>query len=145
VLAALGVGVLGLIIGGAIGATGKANNATSLAAAAGATTTVTETAAAEPAPTVTVQTQVTVTAKPAGPSGTIPGDGTFIPGVDFPAGTYRTTGTTGIDCYWARLSNLTGQNDILANNNVTGPTVVTIRSSDKGFETSGCEDWKRIK
>ena len=36
-------------------------------------------------------------------------------------------------------------NDIIANNNSSGPSVVTIKSTDKVFEDSGCEDWTRVK
>ena len=142
VLAVLGAGLLGLIVGASVEAGSKP------APVAATVTTITETATAtETATETATQTApaVTITAQPPGPSGTIPGDGTFIPGVDFHPGTYRTAGATGTDCYWARLSNLTGSNDILANNNVTGPTVVTISGSDKGFQTSGCQDWKRVR
>lgn len=44
-------------------------------------------------------------------------------------------------CCWARLRNFTGENDILANDNVSGRAIVSIRSSDKGFKTAGCGAW----
>jgi hypothetical protein len=60
-------------------------------------------------------------------------------------GTYRTAGDADGNCYWARLKNLSGGLDaVLANGNVTGPTTVTIRKADKGFETTGCEDWRKV-
>jgi len=55
--------------------------------AAGATTSVTETTIESAAPVPNVTETTTITAKPAGPSGTIPGEGTFIPRTNFPAGT----------------------------------------------------------
>ncbi|HEU5160514.1 MAG TPA: DUF4190 domain-containing protein [Streptosporangiaceae bacterium] len=77
------------------------------------------------------------------PSQSIPGDGTFRVPQDVQPGTYRTPG--GEPCYWARLRNLSGDLDsILANGNPTGPTTVTIRSTDKGFETTGCDDWQKV-
>lgn len=33
--------------------------------------------------------------------------------------------------------------DILANGNPSGPTTVTIKSSDKAFETQNCGDWQK--
>ena len=86
---------------------------------------------------------VTVTAAPAAPkaSGSIPGDGTFQVGVDIQPGTY-VSAPPSLNCYWARLSS-PNTNDIIDNNNSSGQSVVTIRSSDKFFETSGCSEWIR--
>jgi hypothetical protein len=90
----------------------------------------------------------TTTAKPAPPvalPATIPGEGTFVVGTEVKPGTYRTAGSDGINCYWARLSGLSGSfGEILANGNVNGPTTVTIRRSDKGFETTGCAEWRKV-
>jgi hypothetical protein len=72
-----------------------------------------------------------------------PGDGLFLVGVDVRPGTYRNAG--GENCYWARLRSTSGElGAIIANDNPTGPTVVTIRSTDKAFETSNCATWQRI-
>jgi hypothetical protein len=55
-------------------------------------------------------------------------------------GTYRSLGGDG--CYWARLKNFSGEiGGILANANADGPTLVTIKPSDKGFDSSGCATW----
>jgi hypothetical protein len=71
------------------------------------------------------------------------GDGMFLIGTDITPGTYRDTG--GDNCYYARLSGFSGDiSDILANNNVSAPTIVTISSSDKGFKSQGCGTWKKI-
>lgn len=142
VVVPLGTFVLGIIIGAA-----PSDSTTPVASdepAAAPTVTVT----AEPAPAETVTVKETVTAKPpkpAGPSGTIDGDGTWLVGQDVKAGTYRAKPGPDDNCYWARLKGTSGElDDILANGNPTGPTVVTIRSSDKAFETSSCGTWERI-
>jgi hypothetical protein len=76
----------------------------------------------------------------------IPGDpvtdGTWIVGVDLPAGTYRAPASSG--CYWERVRGFTGTlSDIIANDNVSGAAVVSIRSKDKGFKTQGCGAWTK--
>ena len=68
------------------------------------------------------------------------GDGTYRVGKEVRPGTWRSRGGDG--CYWARLKNFSGSlSAILANKNASGPTVVTILPTDKGFETSRCADW----
>lgn len=86
----------------------------------------------------------TVTEEDSPEPGTIPGSGTFIVGVDVKPGTYRTQG--GDDCYWARSKGTSGDlRDVIANDIPGGPAVVTIKSSDGGFKTSGCGDWVPVK
>ncbi|USQ75660.1 hypothetical protein [Ornithinimicrobium cryptoxanthini] len=97
--------------------------------------TVTETAEG---PTVTE----TVTPAPEAPDESIPGDGTFEVGVDVQAGTYVSDGSVG-GCYWARLSGSDGFDSIIDNNFGEGQMIVTIKESDRFFETSGCEPWAR--
>jgi small nuclear ribonucleoprotein (snRNP)-like protein len=59
---------------------------------------------------------------------------------DVPAGTYRSRGGDG--CYWARLKSFSGDvNAILANANASGPTIVTIKATDKGFQSENCGTW----
>ncbi len=70
------------------------------------------------------------------------GDGTYIVGTDLTPGTYKSTG--GDTCYYARLSGFGGTiDDIIANDNVTTSTIVTISSSDKGFQSNGCGTWTK--
>lgn len=71
------------------------------------------------------------------------GDGTFQVGKDIQAGTYRTrVGSSG--CYYARLKGFGGSvDDIIANDNTDAPAVVTISSSDKGFQSQGCGTWTK--
>jgi hypothetical protein len=71
--------------------------------------------------------------------GTTFGDGIFRIGAGgIQPGTYRTVGTT--NCYWSRLS-VFGGLDILANGAGSGPAVVTIFSTDGGFQSTGCGTW----
>jgi hypothetical protein len=74
-------------------------------------------------------------------AGTVLGDGVFLVGSDIQPGEYRTSPESGL-CYWARLSGTSGDFDeIIANGNPTGPTVVTIEDSDYAFETTDCTEW----
>lgn len=69
------------------------------------------------------------------------GSGTKVVGSDIQPGTYRTR-KRAPGCYWARLGGFSGEiGDLLANGNETGPAVVTISLSDKGFESRGCGTW----
>lgn len=128
---------VGLLIGGAAGATAFPATRVVLAPPVERTVTVTL-----PPDTVTVPAPV-----PA-PDGVAPatfGAGVWEVGVDIAAGKYKTVGTDGYGCYHARL--LTGDGsvaDILANGFSQGPVTVTIRDSDGYFETSGCYDWIRV-
>jgi len=79
--------------------------------------------------------------------GTVPpqsvtfGAGTKIIGTDIPAGTYRTR-TAASGCYWKRLSGFSGTfAEIIANEITDYPTVVTIASTDRGFDSSRCAMW----
>jgi hypothetical protein len=68
-------------------------------------------------------------------------DGTYQVGPDIQPGTYRTReGSPG--CYYARLRGFSNEiNDILANANTYAPAVVTIKSTDAGFQSQGCGLW----
>lgn len=107
--------------------------------AAGPTVTVTPPAVTETveAPTVTE----TVNAGPPEPSRDIPGDGTFEVGVDVEPGTYVSEASDG--CYWARLSGSDGFDSIIDNHFGNGQMIVTIKASDRFFETAGCNPWSR--
>lgn len=80
-------------------------------------------------------------AAPAGPRTTF-GEGTWEVGVDIAPGKYKTTGTSGYGCYYARLKTGDGSmGDIIDNNISQGPATVTIKSTDGYFETNGCDSW----
>jgi hypothetical protein len=69
------------------------------------------------------------------------GNGVQIVGLDIQPGTYRSL-NPGRGCYWERLSGVGGTFDeILANDNATGPAIVTISQGDFAFSSSRCSDW----
>ncbi|AZM89483.1 hypothetical protein [Streptomyces sp. W1SF4] len=73
------------------------------------------------------------------------GSGTFQAGSDLQPGTYRTTGNKGLGCYWERAKDASGEvESIIANDNVTGTSYVTIEAGDKLFKSNGCNDWETI-
>jgi hypothetical protein len=78
------------------------------------------------------------------PQGNTFSDGTWRVGADIKPGTYRAAGGEG--CYWARLRNFTGENDIISNSftGSEGQATATIKPTDKGFKTAGCGTWKKI-
>lgn len=128
-------GLMGLVvIVVIIGVATSGPNATSKSS--GATTA--SSSPSQPASTLGVASP-TPKATPSGPLTTF-GDGTWAVGVQIAAGTYQTAG--GSSCYWERDSDLTGSaSSILANGNTIGHVVVTILSTDKGFQTQGCGTW----
>jgi hypothetical protein len=71
-------------------------------------------------------------------------DGTYIVGTDISPGKWKSSGG-GDSCYWARLSAFTGTLGAIIANHLGGggATIVTIRSTDKGFSTEGCGTWNR--
>ena len=73
------------------------------------------------------------------------GDGDFRVGSDVKPGTYRTTGNTDGMCYWERAKDAKGETDsILANDNVSGTSYVTVKATDKLFKSNGCKDWEAV-
>jgi len=79
------------------------------------------------------------------PAAEIPGDGVFLVGKDIQPGTYRSDGKDNTLCYWARLSDTTGElGDIIANGNADGQAIVKIDPRDKAFQTSDCRAWQKI-
>ncbi len=71
-------------------------------------------------------------------------DGVWRIGHDIPPGLYRVIPSG--NCYWARLSGLSGNlDDIIANENTRDPTQVEIASTDAAFKSSGCGDWSKVE
>lgn len=82
------------------------------------------------------------TTPPAPPAATIE-EGTWAVPSEVKPGTYVSDG--GESCYWARLRNTSGSLDsIIANSINPGRQRVTIRSTDKAFETTGCPTWRKV-
>ena len=71
----------------------------------------------------------------------IDNDGTYLVGVDIPAGTYRNAGGTA--CDWARLRSVDPR-DIIDSKKTSSPQVVTIHVSDTAFSTQSCGTWQMI-
>lgn len=72
------------------------------------------------------------------------GDGIYVVGREIKPGRYKAGGFAG--CYWARLSNLAGDDhDVIANWYGNGRVTVEIRLGDKGFETNNCGPWEMVK
>ena len=77
-------------------------------------------------------------------------DGVWRIGSDIKPGIYRTIppeGALGLtNCYWARLSGLSGDfDDIISNENTDSPTQVEIMESDIAFKANGCGEWSRVE
>ncbi|KGX87041.1 hypothetical protein [Pontibacillus litoralis] len=72
------------------------------------------------------------------------GDGTYLVGKDIEPGRYKSSTGDGLG-YWARLSGFSGElAEIIANGNPSGPTMIEISSSDKGFQTWGNGEWRKV-
>jgi hypothetical protein len=81
----------------------------------------------------------------AGKKAALSGDGDFQVGPDLKPGTYRTTGNDDGMCYWERAKDASGEMDsLLANDNVTGTSYVTVKATDKLFKSSDCNDWEAV-
>jgi hypothetical protein len=110
------------------------------------TATTTPTAAANPLATRAGTAPTTVAAPPA-PT-TIASDGTHLVPAEARPGTYRATvPADSFGCYWARLKGTSGNfEDIIGNGNgdAGGRMTVTIRTTDKAFQTEGCGTWVKI-
>lgn|GEM_PF-3372071 len=68
------------------------------------------------------------------------GDGLYQVGRDIQPGKYHSSGAGG-NCYWAKLGSSNTDN-IIDNNNSTGPQTITIDSPY--FESNGCGNWTKV-
>jgi hypothetical protein len=124
------IGVVIFLIGVTLGAVSRHTNTVRV------TSTATVTVGELPAATAPIGTTV------AGGQSQF-GDGLYRVGTDIAAGNYRTSG--GKDCYWERLSNLSGGfTGIIANGEPTEPTTVRVLASDKGFSVHGGCTWTQV-
>jgi hypothetical protein len=90
-------------------------------------------------------TQKATTKKTAKKKAAFAGDGDFRVGSDIKPGTYRTTGNSDGMCYWERAKDAKGEmGSILANDNVSGTSYVTVKATDKLFKSTGCNDWEAV-
>lgn len=158
--------LIALIIGAAIGGSGKSDSDGTAAHPANVPATSPVTSApqsASPQATATTArpdtsasptTQATApaassSALPAqqGPATSVRGEGQYLVGEEMDAGTYKTAGPADSvipNCYWARNKDASGEfGAIIANGNVQGPTRVTVRKGEY-FQTTGCQPWEKV-
>jgi len=110
----------------------------SSSAVGAATVSTADTPTTAPAPTTTVAPTTTRPPKPKG----FAGSGTLLVNQEIPPGRYRGN-LDGGSCYWSRLSGLgqSGIDDIIANDNINGPTVIEIAPSDVALKSTRCGEW----
>jgi hypothetical protein len=137
VLTVTGLSIWGLLTIGLIAGTAGGNSASHPVP----TQTVTIYQDPGPAPTVTATVTASPSANAQGQATEINQDGVYVIGQDIPGGTWHTSG--GSDCYYARLSS-TNTNDIMDNNNFTGPDTVSL-TGIKAFEITGGCTWDKIR
>jgi hypothetical protein len=129
------------VVVGAIGAAAHGSTSTKTVTEPGPTVTVTQAA-----PTVTVTKTATATrtviptSNAQGQATEISADGVYVIGQDIPGGTWHTSG--GSQCYEATLSGTDTINDIISNDNFTGPNTVSLEGV-KAFDISGGCTWRQ--
>jgi len=73
------------------------------------------------------------------------GPGDYIVGTDLQPGTYRNRGGS-LACYFARLRGFThAASDVIANVNTQRSAIVSIAASDRGFASTGCGTWTKVR
>ncbi|MFG2293692.1 hypothetical protein [Streptomyces sp. NPDC048603] len=79
-------------------------------------------------------------------AGAFKGNGTFEVGKDLKPGTYRTSGNSSTSgCYWELAKDSSGETDsIIANDNVTGSSYLTVKASAKILKSNDCKDWEAV-
>src|SRR5205823_4583292 len=71
------------------------------------------------------------------------GPGLKVVGKDVAPGLYRSDGSP--DCGYERLRGLTDKpENVIIEDDVTGPAIVTIHKTDKAFDSDFCGNWKPI-
>ncbi|WP_018180118.1 hypothetical protein [Jongsikchunia kroppenstedtii] len=147
VLLAVAAFVIGAVLGAAGMSSSKksaSNTQTVTVQAQPTTETQTTTITASTTTTTSSGTSSSATSSAASGPRTSFGDGTWMVGSGIEPGTYSTDGGDG--CYWARLGGLSGAtDDILANDNASGPATVTISGTDAAFQSQDCGTWTLIR
>lgn len=81
-------------------------------------------------------------AKPATPSVPTINEGTWTVGEDFPAGTYKTTGS-GPDCYW-QISPAGSNGSQITDNHLGGGNLRVTLKAGQEFTTERCGVWTKV-
>jgi hypothetical protein len=102
-------------------------------------------------PPITIPAAAPSTGHTAGvpvPRTAIFGDGSWLVGIEIPAGTYKSAGPTPSVipvCMWQRLSGTGGTLDEIITSDVSqGPAVITIEPTDKAVKFSGCKEFGKV-
>jgi hypothetical protein len=82
---------------------------------------------------------------PSAPTGTIPGEGTFLVGTDIAPGTYRSGPSRDVPCQWWTQSQLGNDNSQTGFDSSNGQTYATIRPTDASFHTQFCQTWIKVR
>src|SRR5690606_35818595 len=79
------------------------------------------------------------------PLDSIPGDGYYRIGFDLSPGIYRSDDASDDYCYWARLTDASGDSDdIIDNDGGGGIRIVQVEPTDAFLEVSSCGTWTKI-
>lgn len=135
-------GVIGVIVGfiGGAAAGGAGGDSGATAAVAAPTVTVTETGKAPAGETSKAPAK---TSKAPAPKATID-EGSWLVPDDIPAGRYRMDAPPeNGDCYWAIYKAGTNQDDIIANDIVTGGRATVTLKKGQEFATQDCGTWTK--
>lgn len=76
---------------------------------------------------------------------TVWGNGTYKVGSEIKPGQYKTKGSE-FGCYWERLRGTSGDfEDVIANDTTTGPSIFTVKKTDKYIKFMLDCEWTRVK
>lgn len=139
----VGSGLVGLVIGTAMGG-GDSTPAAAPTVKSTSTVTTSSTITAGPTPTATVTVKATETAAPPAPEAAI-SDGTWVVGEDIAAGTYKVVEAVPADCYWSITKSGTNGGDIIENDIPGGGKPKVTLKKGQDFTTRGCGDWALVK
>lgn len=79
------------------------------------------------------------------PGQTIPGEGTFLVGVDIASGTYKSGPSSDLPCQWWTQGELGNDESQTGFDSSDGQTYAVIRTSDESFHTQFCQTWIKVR
>lgn len=77
------------------------------------------------------------------PRPTIPGDGTYLVGVDVEPGLYRTQASG--DCAWVRRDGVDAASEVLASGGGVGQVYAEVLVGDFAFTATNCGAWQKVE
>jgi hypothetical protein len=75
----------------------------------------------------------------------IPGEGTFLVGIDMPPGTYNSRPSRALPCQWWTLGELGNDESQTGFDSSNGQTYAVVRPTDEAFHTQFCQSWYKIR